>query len=195
MGISQHSILICDKGGQPHHWASVEDGIVLRVKNLLSYELGSISTYYGGTSRMTGERSHIDVGSVVFLKEILKYDARVPPLTNENLFIRDMHICLYCGRHYPASKLSRDHIIPTSRGGKNVWNNVVAACKSCNHAKDDMTPEEAGLKLLAIPYVPSHAERLLMQNRRVLFDQTEYLKGFLPEHSRILQAPHILGLQ
>ena len=195
MSISSSSVLICDRAGQPHHWATWQDGVVLKYKDLLSYEMGNPAVYHGGVSRMTGQRSHVDVGQVVFLKEVLKYSLRVPPLTNENLFARDLNICGYCGRHYPPSKLSRDHIHPVSKGGKNIWQNCVTACKSCNHEKADYMLHDTDLELIYVPYVPSHSERLLMQNRRVLFDQMEYLKGFLPARSRILQAPHILGLQ
>jgi hypothetical protein len=190
-----HKILVADVGGQPHHWCSWQDAVVLKYKNLLSYEIGDASVFLGGTSRMTGERSHIDVGAIVFLKESLKYDARTPPLTNQNLFARDLNICGYCGRHYPEHKLSRDHIHPVSKGGKNIWTNVVTACKSCNHVKADSLLKDVDMELIYVPYVPTHAERLIMQNRNVLFNQMDYLKGFLPEHSRLLNSGKILGLE
>lgn len=189
-----HKVLVADVGGQPHHWATWQDAVVLKYKGLLSYEIGDPSVFHGGTSRMTGERSHIDVGAIVFLKESLKYDARTPPLTNQNLFARDLNICAYCGRHYPESKLSRDHIHPVSKGGKNTWMNCVTACKGCNHAKADNLLHQVDMELVYVPYVPNHAERLLMQNRKVLADQMQFLKAFLPEHSRILEANTILGL-
>jgi hypothetical protein len=187
-------VLVCDKSGQPHHWASWQDGIVLKYKDLLSWEMGDASIYHGGISRMTGEKSHIDVSPIVFLREVLKYDARVPPLTNENLFARDLNICGYCGRHYVASKLSRDHIVPVSKGGKNLWTNCITSCKKCNHEKADSMLHETELELMYVPYVPTHAERLIMQNRNVLADQMDFLKNFLPEHSRILKKDEILGL-
>lgn len=70
---------------------------------------------------------------------------------------RDGHTCGYCGAG-PSSEgerggLTIDHIVPQSRGGKNTWGNLVAACKSCNAAKADRTPEEAGMKLLWSPHV------------------------------------------
>lgn len=181
-------ILVCDVGGTPHHWASWEDAVVLKYKDLLSYEIGSPAVFRGGISRMTGNRSQIDVGQIVFLKEALTYDHRTPPLTNKNLFARDLHICAYCGRHYGESKLSRDHIKPVSKGGQNTWKNCVTACKTCNHEKADRTPEQADMELLYVPYTPSNVEKLILQNRRILADQMEYLKTMLPEHSRILQG-------
>lgn len=189
-----NKILICDVSGSPHHWASWQDSIVLKHKDLLSYEIGDAQIFHGGTQRISGERSTVDVGQILFLKEVLKYDQRTPPLTNENLFIRDLNICGYCGRRYPSNKLSRDHIHPVSTGGKNTWDNVICACKVCNHAKDDLPLGVARdsdgelMKLLYVPYVPNHSERLIMQNRNILADQMEFLKDFLPQHSRILQS-------
>lgn len=201
MGISPHKVLICDRSGQPHHWASAEDAIVLKVKDCISYEMGSDSIFQGGTSRMTGERSRVDVGQIMFLKEVLKYDSRTPPLTNANLFARDLNICAFCGRRYPDSKLSRDHVQPTSVNGANTWENCVTACKPCNHQKADnvlgVARDSDGelLKLLYVPYVPSHVERLILQNRNIIADQMDYLKAMLPKHSRILKQSTILGLE
>jgi hypothetical protein len=190
-----NQILVCDAGGVPHHWASWQDSIVLKYKDLLAYELGDPSVFHGGVSRMTGEQSQIDVGQIVFLKGKLKYIARTPPLTNKNLFARDLHICGYCGRHFAESKLSRDHIHPVSKGGKNTWTNCITACKTCNHEKADKMLHDTDLELVYVPYVPSNVEKLILQNRRILADQMEYLKAMLPEHSRILKAHNILGLQ
>jgi hypothetical protein len=55
----------------------------------------------------------------------------------------------------------------------------------CNSRKDDMTLKEAGLELLYVPYVPDRAEALVLQNRNILADQMQFLKDFLPKHSRV----------
>lgn len=189
-----HQVLVCDVGGIPHHWAPWQDAVVLKYKGLLSYEIGNPEIFRGGVSRMTGEQSKIDVGQILFLKESLKYDSRVPPLTNKNLFARDLHICGYCGRRHSESKLSRDHIHPVSKGGKNTWTNCVTACKACNHEKADRLLKDTDMELVYVPYIPSNIEKLILQNRRILFDQMEYLKAMLPEHSRLLKANDILGI-
>ena len=76
-------------------------------------------------------------------------------LTNIELFKRDNYICQYCGVHKDelgkGKKLTRDHIHPESRGGKNDWENVTTACSDCNYKKDNRTPKEAGMKLLSEP--------------------------------------------
>jgi 5-methylcytosine-specific restriction endonuclease McrA len=82
-------------------------------------------------------------------------------------------------------RLTRDHVVPTSRGGADRWTNVVTACERCNHVKDDLLLEECGMELLYVPYAPNRAEALLLENRNVLACQMEYLLSFVPEHSRI----------
>lgn len=85
----------------------------------------------------------------------LRYLVRVPfrrrtALSRRALFIRDGHRCQYCG----GAADSIDHVIPRSRGGRHVWDNVAAACRPCNLRKRDRTPEEAGMRLASIPRVP-----------------------------------------
>lgn len=85
----------------------------------------------------------------------LRYMVRVPyqrhaALSRRAIFARDEHRCSYCGAHAD----SIDHVLPRSRGGKNVWENVTAACRPCNLRKRDRTPEEAGMKLREQPRPP-----------------------------------------
>ena len=79
--------------------------------------------------------------------------------------------------------LSRDHVRPISRGGADLWNNVVTACKRCNNHKAGQTPEEANMQLLAIPFSPTHAEYIYLQSRRVLADQMKFLLAHFPRTS------------
>jgi 5-methylcytosine-specific restriction endonuclease McrA len=107
-----------------------------------------------------------------------------PLLTNRTLFQRDRNLCLYCGEMFPVSQLTRDHVYPASRGGDSVWENCVTACRDCNQRKDDRTPEESGMKLLAVPYTPNLAEYLILQNRRILADQMEFLQAYARKQGR-----------
>lgn len=179
-------VLVCDAAYQPHHWVRWQDAIILKYKDLICNESGSLSFYHGGESRITGYRTKIEIGSIMFLRDILKYDSRGIPLTNQNLFARDNNKCIYCGRVYSDIKLSRDHIIPVSKGGRNVWQNVATCCKVCNHAKGDESLKKLGWEMLYKPYVPVHSERLIMQHRHASKEQKEFLKQYLPEHSRLL---------
>ncbi len=71
-----------------------------------------------------------------------------------NIFARDENRCQYCGRRFPTSELSLDHVIPRSRGGATNWKNLVCACTRCNARKGGRLPEEAGLKLYRKPKKP-----------------------------------------
>jgi hypothetical protein len=96
---------------------------------------------------------------------------------------------MYCGNRFPSQQLSRDHVRPFCKGGKDTWNNVVAACRRCNNAKASRTPEQAGMQLLAVPFTPTYAEYIYLKGRRVLADQMEYLLAHFPRtsplHARI----------
>ncbi|MXW18273.1 MAG: HNH endonuclease [Gemmatimonadetes bacterium] len=105
-------------------------------------------------------------------------------VTNTFLFARDGYACQYCQRHKRQLKnrefLTRDHILPISRGGDNTWQNVVTACSTCNHRKGNRLPQEAGLRLLTRPVEPNHVE-LVWAVRRVTPIQAKYIRMFFGE--------------
>lgn len=85
---------------------------------------------------------------------LVRYDRfRAPkvPLTRRNIFLRDENTCQYCGQRFSSTELSLDHVLPSSRGGGNTWQNLVCACTTCNHTKADRTPREAGMRLVRDP--------------------------------------------
>ena len=102
-------------------------------------------------------------------------------VTNTFLFARDRYQCQYCGRHQAALKpresLTRDHLIPISRGGLNVWTNVVAACSPCNTRKANRLPSEIGMHPLHTPVEP-HFVHLSWAVRRLTPTQTKYIEMF-----------------
>lgn len=71
-----------------------------------------------------------------------------------NVAARDKFRCQYCKRKLPLRKLTYDHVVPRSKGGKTRWENIVSACYPCNERKSNKTPEEAGMKLLREPEKP-----------------------------------------
>lgn len=93
-------------------------------------------------------------------------------LNRHNVFKRDNNQCQYCGS---GKDLSLDHVFPRSRGGKTSWDNLVAACRSCNGKKGDFTPEEAGMVLNQRPYKPSFVMFLRDFSDRVSDDWKIYL--------------------
>ncbi len=71
-----------------------------------------------------------------------------------NIYARDKNTCQYCGKTFPRSELSIDHVIPRAYGGITTWENVVCCCTSCNKRKGGRTIQEAGMKLLNHPHRP-----------------------------------------
>lgn len=102
-------------------------------------------------------------------------------VTNTFLFARDRYRCQYCGRSMadlkPREGLTRDHLIPLSRGGTNDWSNVVTACASCNTRKANRLPEEIGMHPLSLPVEP-HFVHLSWAVRRLTPIQARYIKLF-----------------
>ena len=91
--------------------------------------------------------------SVVRLKRYVRVPYRKVLLTRRNVLRRDRHRCAYCGA---TERLTIDHVMPKSRGGKDTWENLVAACTPCNNRKGNRTPEEASMPLCKRPFRPSH---------------------------------------
>ena len=107
-------------------------------------------------------------------------------VTNTFLFARDDYSCQYCGRRRNEFRgrqfLTRDHVVPLSRGGDNTWENVVTSCSPCNNRKGDRLPAEAGLELLNEPGQPNYVH-LVWVVRRVTGAQAKYIRMFYGEHA------------
>jgi 5-methylcytosine-specific restriction endonuclease McrA len=181
-------ILALDMRGMPNRWLFVEQAITYYARDMVAWALGgTVCTYRGGISRLTGERSSLSTKSIIAIKgaaELVRSHGE-PHLTNHALYRRDRHVCGYCGGQYKDYDLSRDHVIPLHQGGRDRWMNVVTACRSCNTIKGGRTPEAARMPLLYAPYVPNRHEHLVLQNRRILQDQMEYLMARVPRYSRL----------
>lgn len=186
-------VLRTDVAGMPLEWIDFRDAVRLYHLDQVAYSCGILLyRVRGGHNAITGKRSIIDVNSIIATHGNSRALARsrahyVPPLCNPALFRRDAHLCLYCGEQFQIKLLSRDHVTPLSKGGQDNWSNVVTACKRCNNHKAGRTPEEAGMELLAIPFIPTHAEYVYLQGKRVLADQMEFLLAHFPRTSPLHQ--------
>lgn len=177
--MSLPSILKLDVGGLPVGWIDWQTAATLYARNRVCWETGEERFVIRGGVNAEGVQSRLEIGSIVAVADRShRFERGVPLLNNRTLFQRDENLCLYCGRQFPPGQLTRDHVVPVSRGGDNVWENCVTACRRCNQAKDDRTPEQAGMKLLAVPFTPNLAEYLILQNRRILADQMDFLRTF-----------------
>lgn len=96
------------------------------------------------------------------------YRNRVP-FSKKNIHIRDGGKCMYCG--VTGERLTIDHVIPKSRGGKTSWDNCVASCKKCNAVKADRTPNEARMSLIKRPNQPTINEFLMIKMREIGVDK------------------------
>ncbi len=185
-------VLRTDAAGMPLEWINFRAAVHLIYSDLVAYTCGSpIYKVHGGINAHSGKPSVIEVNSIIATIGHSNCRRRekhyTPPLNNLTLFRRDAHHCLYCGNRYSSDMLSRDHVTPTSDGGQDNWNNVVTSCKRCNHHKDNRTPEEARMPLLAIPFTPTHAEYVYLQGRLILADQMAFLKTHFPRKSLLHQ--------
>lgn len=110
---------------------------------------------------------------VVRLIKVIRmvYKNRVP-YTKKNVMIRDSYSCMYCGS--TGTKLTIDHVIPVSRGGKTSFENCVAACRGCNTYKDSRKPSEANMYLISLPYAPTISEFFMMKCKQLKIH--DYLK-------------------
>lgn len=96
-------------------------------------------------------------------------------ISRRSVFARDNHRCQYCG----STAENIDHVVPRSRGGAHIWENVVAACKRCNAAKEDRLLEDTGLVLARAPRAPRSRVWLLVASGEVRSDWEPYMAPVL----------------
>jgi 5-methylcytosine-specific restriction endonuclease McrA len=102
----------------------------------------------------------IALPSVIRLQRFVRLPAHPTISFNKkNIFKRDGYTCQYCGRN-SGERMTIDHIIPKSLGGRTIWENVVSACRACNLKKGNKPLTEAGMRLLRKPTRPRSASVL-----------------------------------
>lgn len=191
-------ILRLNMAGQPIEWLSWKESVCLYARDLVGWSLGGVvRKVKGGRSRLTGKQSSIALPSIIACDGQRLAPMRLqPPLTNTSLFHRDNFQCMYCGFHFAADQLSRDHVHPLSRNGLDKWENVVAACKRCNQRKGDSLLSEINMPLLALPYRPNPYEYLaLINSLRIRGDQMEYLQPRFNNYVAPSGRPQLLNFQ
>lgn len=177
--MNEARILRLNIAGQPLEWLNWQEAVVLFARDVVAWSIGEpVRRVRGGWCRATGQQSYIDLPSILASGgQHLHHQRTTYPLTNRTLFARDGYLCMYCGKECGDERLTRDHIVPKSQGGLDVWENVVAACRRCNQFKGHRSLKETGMQLIALPYRPNQAEYLaLVNSRRILTDQMAFLK-------------------
>jgi 5-methylcytosine-specific restriction endonuclease McrA len=181
-------VLSLDANGRILDWMSWQDAVCLYARDAVAWTIGEpCLTVHGGHNRFTGQQSVIELHPIVAGKGRARPGLvePAPSLTNAALFARDRNLCMYCGQNFHRQALTRDHVLPLSRGGRDNWVNVVSACVPCNVRKGSRTPQQAGMPLLAVPYRPSWVEHLILSNRNILADQMQFLVSHLPRNKRV----------
>ncbi len=181
-------VLQLDVSGRPQAWISTREAAVLYACDSVAWTLGdTFRVLRGGIQRTTGQQSRIELHPIIAVRGSVPSRAwrQTPALSNPKLFVRDRQICAYCGGRFGFEELTREHIVPVSRGGRDTWMNCITACKACNGHKGNRMPEEAHMSLLYLPYVPSLHEDMILRGRRILSDQMEFLLASVPRSSRL----------
>ena len=181
-------VLQLDISGRPQAWIAPREAAVLYASDAIAWTLGdAFQVLRGGMQRSTGLQSRIELHPIIAVRGAIPTRAwrQAPALANLKLFARDRHFCAYCGGHFHFDELTREHIVPVSRGGVDSWMNCITACRACNGRKGNRLPEEARMSLLYLPYVPSLHEDMILRGRRILADQMDFLLASVPRNSRL----------
>jgi 5-methylcytosine-specific restriction endonuclease McrA len=181
-------VLQLDMSGRPQAWIAPREAAILYASEEIAWTIGrACHVLRGGIQRATGLQSRIEVHPIVAVKGTIPSRAwrSAPAMTNPKLFVRDRHVCAYCGGRFGFDMLTREHIIPVSRGGRDTWMNCITACRACNGRKGNRIPDEARMSLLYLPYVPSLHEDMILRGRRILSDQMSFLLASVPRSSRL----------
>lgn len=187
-------VLALTVGGVPWRWLEVEDAAYYLASDKVAWHLGDpAAVLHGGIQRHSGCVSRLEVPPIIALANSEALSRHTGPIAlgredNHLLARRDRWICGLCGEKILPRDMTRDHVIPRSRGGRDVWANVVSAHRSCNSRKGARTPEEAGMPLVYVPYTPCREESFLLAGRNILGDQLDFLAARLPAHSRALAS-------
>ncbi len=141
-------VLILNQSYEPISICSVKKALVmvfLRKADIIAERKGRM---------VRTSSSSFPFPGVIRLQRYIRMPYRKVELSRRNIMRRDGNKCQYCGRG--GVYLTIDHVLPKSRGGKDSWENLVAACIRCNSKKGNRTPEEANMPLLNKPYRPNH---------------------------------------
>ncbi len=154
-------VLVLNATYEPIHVTGTKRALVLVLKGVANME-------EAGRKHVRSMRLRLPVPSVIRLTEYRRIPRQTRAISRKNILLRDHNACQFCGKDFPPSDLTLDHVVPRSRGGKSSWDNLVACCHRCNNRKGDRTPEEAGLSLLRKPrpynlHTSRHLIRMLGQ--------------------------------
>ena len=190
------SVLVLNKMFMAVHIISVRRAFCLLCKDLaevVSLEEGQFVSYNFSSWREVSEyraqhfrreeddwvrtsTTQIQVPRVIRLLGYEKMPKHTVKFNRRNIFARDNNQCQLCGKKFPTTELSLDHVVPRSQGGQSTWENVVCACVECNVRKGGRTPKQAHMSLIRKPEKPKRSPLL---NLKLTHKKYQSWKTFL----------------
>ena len=164
--IINEPVLVLNQNYQPLNVCNARRAIVLM-------ELGKAELMENGRGHVHSISQTFTVPSIIRLVYIVKRPLMRRRLSRRAVFYRDKFTCQYCGKQ--TKLLTLDHIVPRSRGGTHVWENVASACIPCNHRKAGATPKEANMQLLREPRPPRPDPYALFHHRTILDEWHQFI--------------------
>jgi len=148
--------LVLDQGYQPHRVVTWQRAVML-------WWEGKCEVVEEYDNDIRSVSITIKMPAVVRLLHRVRGKKQAVKFSRINVATRDNFTCQYCVKKLPLSKLTYDHVVPKSKGGKTCWENIVMACHPCNEGKRDRSPEQAGLKLRKQPVKPAYLPVVTMR--------------------------------
>lgn len=150
------SVLVLNTTYEPLNIVSLQRAVVLLLK-----EKAEVIEAAG--SKLRAAHFSMEWPLVIRLVVYVPIPKRLPlPLSRRTVLARDMYRCQYCGIHASKRELTIDHVVPRSKGGTTVWENVVSACGPCNRRKGDRPLEQSGMVLRTKPVRPRYIAIVLL---------------------------------
>lgn len=166
----QEPVLVLNANFEPLNVCSIRRAIGLMIT-------GKASLVLNGRGEIRTISQIFPRPSIIRLDKMVRRPRPKVRLTKREVLRRDEYTCQYCGIHTPY--LTIDHIIPRRLGGVHSWENLVAACPTCNHRKGGRTPEQVSMHLLQIPLEPpASAEYLFGRHLSDNQDWLPFIKGW-----------------
>lgn len=164
-GLLNESVLVLNRHWTAVHVTSARRALILLYGNHARVVTGDYSTHdfdswrdfsiaLNTVRKICTPSFQVAVPEVIMLTRFNRFPPRQVKFSRRNIYLRDNHTCQYCGRVPPKDELTIDHVIPRSKGGKSVWENVVLACMACNMKKGDSLLPSASVKLMTVPRKP-----------------------------------------
>lgn len=149
--------LVLDQSWQPHRVVPWQKAVLLLFD-------GKVEVVHEYEEDIRSVSLTIKMPAVVRLvRSVRRRRQQGVKFSRANVLARDRFACQYCGAKSAPRDLTFDHVVPRAQGGRTSWENIVTACKRCNHLKGCRTPEQAGMKLRTAPVRPKQLPLLHMR--------------------------------